>query len=122
MTLRSLAASESQIQSSIVAYLGTRSDCIAIKVHNEGKRSRLATGMLKRQGLLAGASDLIVLRDCGRVLLVECKTASGSLSKSQKLFRANSEALGHDYLIARSIDDVARFLAAQGTPITEVMG
>ena len=51
-----------------------------------------------------GTPDFIIYGPAGYVLSVECKTATGRLSKEQTNFKREVEALGHVYHIVRSLD------------------
>ena len=56
-------------------------------------------------GTCPGLPDLQAIRD-GRVVMIECKTATGRLSSRQQAFRATWEAHGGEYIVARSTEDV----------------
>ena len=55
-------------------------------------------------GATLGTPDFIIYANNGRVLNVECKTKTGTLSKAQKNLAAALTANGHTYLICRSLD------------------
>jgi hypothetical protein len=44
------------------------------------------------------------------VLWIECKAADGRQSEAQKSFASQARAAGHEYLVARSIEDVREYL------------
>lgn len=71
---------------------------------NGGSRNRLEAINLKRSGVLAGVSDLIIVADRA-VLFVEMKTKTGRQSEHQKEFQANVERLGFEYKVCRSLAD-----------------
>lgn len=71
---------------------------------NGGSRNRLEAVNLKRSGVLAGVSDLIIIADRD-VLFVEIKTKTGRQSEHQRAFQANVERLGFEYKICRSLAD-----------------
>ena len=56
-------------------------------------------------GTCPGLPDLQAIRD-GRVVMIECKTATGRLSSRQQAFRETWEAHGGEYIVARSTEDV----------------
>ena len=56
-------------------------------------------------GSYKGIADLYAIRE-GRSVWIEVKTAIGRLSKDQEKYRAEIEAQGGEYYIARSIEDV----------------
>lgn len=62
-----------------------------------------------------GASDLIgVLRPNGQLIAVEVKTGTGQLTKEQRAFGKMIESQGGIFVCARSVDDVANRLTAEG--------
>ena len=74
-------------------------------VPNGGKRNLIEAKRLKRTGTLAGASDLIFLFE-NKVIFVEVKTEKGIQSIAQKDFKKKVEALGHQYWIVRSANEM----------------
>ena len=76
--------------------------CI-FSVPNETKDMREL--MTKKQtGLMAGASDLIIVGP-GVVLFMECKDDKGRQSDKQKDFEKIVSDLGHIYEVFRSLDE-----------------
>lgn len=80
-------------------------------VHASNNEIRGSSDWAKRQQALmtsmgqhAGFSDLIIFSE-GRVLFLEVKTPTGSMSLSQRQFRGAVEGQGHGFAIVRSIDD-----------------
>jgi hypothetical protein len=61
-------------------------------------------GRMIALGLLPGVSDLIVVLP-SRCIFLELKTPTGRLSEAQVRFREKIEALGHQYAVARTLDD-----------------
>lgn len=62
-----------------------------------------------------GASDLIgLLNPTGRMIAVEVKTGAGKLTKEQRAFGAMVEAMGGIFVCARSVEDIANRLTAEG--------
>lgn len=78
--------------------------CLIFSVPNGGSRNIVEAATLKKEGALAGVSDLIVVAD-RRVLFVEMKTPKGRQQESQREFQRRVEVLGHRYVVCRSIDD-----------------
>jgi Holliday junction resolvase len=77
----------------------------AVRAHLRGQGYfvfPLTAGM----GSHPGISDLCAVRGAA-VLWIECKSSSGRLSPAQEQFRADIEAHGGTYVIARSVDDLA---------------
>lgn len=79
-------------------------DCIIFAVGNGGSRNTIEAVNLKRSGVLAGVSDLIIVAR-RNVLFVEMKTAKGRQQESQKKFQADVERLGFKYIICRSFPE-----------------
>jgi hypothetical protein len=75
---------------------------IIFSVPNGGYRTKSEAMRLKATGLLAGVSDLIILRK-NEVIFVELKTATGKQSKEQKSFQEKVTKLGFKYYIVRSL-------------------
>lgn len=57
-------------------------------------------------GSYAGLPDLQAIKD-GRVVMVEVKTPKGRLSDAQAAFSRAWQLAGGEYVVARSVDDVA---------------
>ena len=107
--------SEGKIQQSCVMWLRNeygRVDCnpkiIVFSVPNESKNMKEI--MTKKQtGLLAGASDLVVvLPDI--VLFLECKDSKGKQSDKQIKFEDDVLKLGHPYHVFRSLEEFQRII------------
>lgn len=60
-------------------------------------------------GLPAGFSDLIALAN-RTIYFIEVKTRYGQQRDEQRRFQAMVESRGYTYIVARSIDDVAKIL------------
>jgi hypothetical protein len=67
--------------------------------------------MAHRTKRTEGEPDFIILAEGGRVLLVECKTATGKLSPEQQAVAAWAAKLGHSIKIVRSMDEFRECLA-----------
>lgn len=77
---------------------------IVFAAPNGGSRNFLEAVNLKRSGVLAGVSDLIIVAD-HTVMFVEMKTKTGKQSIKQKEFQANVERLGFEYKVCRSLSE-----------------
>ena len=75
---------------------------------------------LKKTGLRPGAPDLIVLHD-GRLLAIELKAGAGKLSDAQEAACDAIVEAGGGYTVARSIDDVERYLRSYDVPLRATM-
>lgn len=94
---------EEDLQSSCVTWFRmTHPECIIFACPNGGSRNRLEAVNMKRSGVLAGVSDLIIVA-ARAVLFVEMKTKTGRQSENQKTFQSNIERLGFEYKICRSL-------------------
>lgn len=95
---------ESQLQQSAVAWFRLQYPNLMIAaIPNGGFRNTREASIMKKEGTLAGFSDLIVVGK-GRVLFVEMKTPQGRLSESQKRFKERVNSLGHEYVVCRSLE------------------
>jgi|SRR5215207_5380565 len=68
---------------------------------------------LERDGALPGACDLVIGWN-GRVLLLELKSATGTLSDDQLDFEREAEAAGLDYRSASSLSEARTLLIEWG--------
>ena len=71
-------------------------------VPNGGSRNAREGQKLKRTGVVAGVSDLILLY-MGSAFLLELKTETGSQSKKQKDWQSKAEQEGFEYFVIRSL-------------------
>ncbi len=69
--------------------------------------NQYSLGRIRDAGVVAGAPDLIVLKD-GRVWFLEVKTEYGRLSRSQEEFAEQLRSHGFEYHVVRSVDDALR--------------
>lgn len=82
--------------------------CFAVP--NGGRRDAVTGAKLKQEGVIAGASDLVVIMPQGKVLFVELKNGkTGRQSPEQKQFAARLAEMGHKYEVWRTIDDAVNF-------------
>lgn len=77
---------------------------LIFSVPNGGSRNAIEAANLKREGALAGVSDLIVVADRA-VMFVEMKKKGGRQQETQKEFQKNVERLGHTYALCYSLND-----------------
>ena len=102
---------ESLIQRSCVKwfrYYSPQLTRLLIAIPNGYKTTISQARIAKAEGLMPGASDLILLYGNGRYfgLAIEMKTEKGRQSESQKLWQADVEKYGgYKYVICRSLDD-----------------
>ncbi len=101
---------ESQIQSSIVRYIRyLYPNSILFAVPNGNKRHIAIAANLKREGVMAGVSDLIWINE-GKVHFLEVKAEKGYQSVNQKEFESQVKKQGFEYYILRSTKDFDLFL------------
>ena len=77
---------------------------VIMAVPNSARRSARMGAWMKQEGLLAGASDLIIIIP-HNVIFIEMKKEKGRQQQSQKEFQSNVERLGFRYEICRSVTD-----------------
>ena len=71
--------------------------------------------LLKREGLLAGVSDLVIVLQNGRVVFAEIKNPNGTgrQSPSQKDFEKKVTERGHIYVIWENWEQVTEFIKSK---------
>lgn len=76
-------------------------------VPNGGRRDAATGRRLKDEGVLAGVSDLILLKSNQHygALLIETKTKKGTQRESQKEWESKITADGYKYVVVRSLDE-----------------
>ena len=98
--------SEFTIQVEIVDYC-KKNNIICFSVPNEATRNN---SKYIKSGVLAGVSDLIILKD-GECLFVELKDYKGKQSDKQKEFEDKVKEQGFKYFLVRSLDDLKKLLS-----------
>ena len=81
-----------------------------ICIPNGGYRREAEAARLKKMGVLAGASDLVLMLPEGKVLWVELKTKTGTQDPNQIRFQETCEKLGHKYVLIRSLEEYISLL------------
>lgn len=76
-------------------------------VPNGGWRNNIVAAKLKKEGVLSGVSDLILLKRNTQygALLIEMKSRTGSQSEHQKEWETKITEDGYKYVICRSLDE-----------------
>lgn len=79
-------------------------------VPNGGRRDATTGAKLKAEGVVAGVSDLILLRPSGKwhALCIEMKAPHGRQSDEQKNFQNYCEHAGYKYVVCRSSEEFAK--------------
>lgn len=81
--------------------------CFAIP--NGGRRDAITGAMLKKEGVMSGVADLVLLLKGGVCIFVELKAGKNTQQDTQKIFQQNVEGLGFRYLLWRNPQDVVDF-------------
>lgn len=76
---------------------------------NASQRARQVNAM-KRDGMLVGFADLVVLGSAGRVGFMEIKREGTYQTPAQKSCQSWLESLGHHYTVCRSAQDAKEAL------------
>lgn len=106
---------ESAVQRQIVEYIDAvvpHAVCFAIP--NGARRTPSGRASNAVPGLRRGAPDLCVCLPQGRSLFIEVKSMKGRVSIDQIGFHTLLNAVGHQVIVARNIDDVRRAFVALG--------
>ena len=105
---------EDRIQYSAVMWLQSEGYYF-YSVPNEGAGgNRVRMAILISLGLRKGAADLVVLLSGGRSVYFEFKSAIGTQKPGQVLFQKKLEALGHEYHLVRTLEEVQAILKDRG--------
>ena len=59
---------------------------------------------------LPGEADLTLFQRGGKTIFIEVKTQTGRQSKQQRAFQKRVEELGFEYIIARNLEDIKKFV------------
>lgn len=99
---------EDKIQANIVkAVRLCHPKSLIFSVPNGGYRHQTTASILKYTGLMPGVSDLIWLYK-NKIIFVEVKTDKGKQSEHQKAFQDKIIAMGFNYWIVRSADEMLK--------------
>ena len=107
---------EHKLQVMVVDYLAIagKPNVFAVAIPNAGRRSLRMGGRMKREGLVAGAADLLVALPGGHVGWLEMKAVKGRQSVEQKGFQARCLRLNHPYAVAHTFDEAEKVLRLWG--------
>ena len=87
----------------------------AFAIPNAARRNPLLASRMKAEGLRAGVADICVMMPKGQCGWLELKAGTkGRQSDAQKGFEAICKRLGHDYELARSLDEAIAILKRWG--------
>jgi hypothetical protein len=79
-------------------------------VPNGERRDKITGAKLKRQGVVAGAPDLVICVKLRPPIFVEVKSKIGRSSKAQIAMAEAMKRGGHRYEIVRSVEDIAEII------------
>lgn len=107
---------EHKIQVALMDYLAiaARPDVHYFAIPNQSNRHIANAAKMKAEGVRAGTPDLCFVLPEGRTAWLEMKSPDGSLSVSQKWFRDLAGRLGHQWAMARSVDEALVYLTKWG--------
>ncbi|MFZ2648616.1 MAG: VRR-NUC domain-containing protein [Burkholderiaceae bacterium] len=113
---------EGELQTICVAWFRSHpwlKSCQLVALPNEGKRSFAVAAKLRRQGMLAGVADLIMVRPHGHAVWIELKAPGKKQTEKQRDFMEECAAKGISYFV---IDDFKNFerLALSLAPARDV--
>lgn len=77
---------------------------LCFAVPNGGTRNVREAASMKREGVMAGVADLIVVAERA-VLFIEMKVGKNKQQESQKAFQKAVERLGHTYVVCHSLKE-----------------
>lgn len=83
---------------------------IALSIPNGGIRNPIDVVMLKKEGMLTGASDVVIILPDGKVIWMEFKTSGGVQSQKQKDFCSVLQILGHKYYLVWSAFEATQIM------------
>ncbi len=85
----------------------------AMKARRKDKAIYALINLLKKMGLIPGASDLVIGK-AGRAYFLEVKRPGEKQTKNQIIFEAWVTAAGFEYEIATSVDETLSYLKTWG--------
>lgn len=100
--------SESKLQSQCVVWFRSQyRDALIFAVPNGGKRNIVTATIQKREGVVSGVSDLIVLKAMNGFngLCVEMKISGTKQTESQIWFQKYCESNNYKYVVCKSLDE-----------------
>lgn len=107
---------EHKIQVALMDYLAiaARPEIYFFAIPNQSNRHIANAAKMKAEGVRAGSPDLCFMWEGGKTGWLEMKSEDGSLSTAQKYFRDMAQRLGHNWAMARSVDEALIVLTQWG--------
>ena len=108
--------SEHKIQVALFDYLrlAAKPEIIYAAIPNGGFRHIRVAASLKNEGVRRGTPDIFFCLPGGKVAWLEMKNAKGRLTPEQEAFRDGVRKLGHEWAMARSVDEAIPHLTRWG--------
>jgi len=108
--------SEHKLQVNLITELAykLRPEIVRYAIPNGGLRNVRVAQKMKAEGLQPGMPDLGFAMEDGRTSWIELKTDKGALSSYQIGIRHKLEKLGHQWALARSVEEAIEHLATWG--------
>lgn len=85
--------------------------------NQRGTRKFWEQQLLKALGVKAGIQDVTIVGPDPRLVIIELKSGTGSLSKAQREWRDYYRSIGVPWFLARSIEDVIAACQDAGVPL-----
>lgn len=82
---------------------------------NNNPRNAIDGNRLKAMGMVAGVSDMILLRPDRPPLCIELKTEVGRQGERQKWWQSVAEATGAEYVLIRSLEEFQNLFSPDRT-------
>jgi len=114
MTNPPIKQSESHLQQQCIKWMQYQhSNIVFFHVPNGGKRNVREAVRFKREGVISGVADIIILRPnkTKHGLLIELKTKIGKQSMEQKEFQKKVEQFNYKYSICKSLDEFMKVVS-----------
>ena len=105
---------EAQLQANVITFFrhALPDETVYFAVPNGEYRTKKTGARLKKQGVMPGVADIIIVHE-GRIIGLELKTKKGRQSAEQVEFAKRLTKAGGAYYIARSLAEVELVLAAE---------
>ena len=108
--------SEHSLQVQVVDHIAIfgKPGVFAVALANAGLRSQRMGARMKREGMVAGAADLLIALPGARCAWLEMKTLKGRQSVEQKGFQQRCLRIEHPYAVAHTFDEAKKILKLWG--------
>lgn len=102
-----IIANERSVQIALCKWINLCTDLPVLHIPNEGKRSKISGALLKKMGMLRGASDLFIPRATEKYhgLWIELKVGKNQATDSQRAFIEKMKSEGYQAIVCHGLDD-----------------